>query len=99
MRYHILPDSELLNYSVGAVIEWEGKILLFHRRLFPFCYTIAAGHWDLDDDTPEAAVAREIAEEAPNDMNKSGSTHISNLGNRILFTPRENDQGRSLIVK
>ncbi len=64
MRYRILPDSELLHYSVGAVIEWEGKILLFHRRLFPFRYTIVAGHWDLDDETPETAVAREIAEEA-----------------------------------
>lgn len=64
MRYRILPDRELLHYSVGAVIEWEGKILLFHRRLFPFRYTIVAGHWDLDDETPETAVAREIAEEA-----------------------------------
>lgn len=64
MRYRILPDGELLHYSVGAVIEWEGKILLFHRRLFPFRYTIVAGHWDLDDAAPEAAVAREIAEEA-----------------------------------
>ena len=64
MRYRILPDSELLHYSVGAVIEWEGKILLFHRRLFPFCYTIVAGHWDLDDETPEIAIAREIREEA-----------------------------------
>ena len=64
MRYRVLPDGELLHYSVGAVIEWEGKILLFHRRLFPFRYTIVAGHWDLDDETPETAVAREIAEEA-----------------------------------
>ena len=64
MRYRVLPNSELLHYSVGAVIEWEGKILLFHRRLFPFRYTIVAGHWDLDDTTPEKAVAREIEEEA-----------------------------------
>ena len=64
MRYRILPDDELLHYSVGVVIEWEGKILLFHRRLFPFRYTIVAGHWDLDDETPETAVAREIVEEA-----------------------------------
>ena len=64
MRYRVLSDSELLHYSVGAVIEWEGKILLFHRRLFPFRYTIVAGHWDLDDATPEDAVAREIGEEA-----------------------------------
>ena len=97
MRYDILPDSELLNYFDGAVIEWEGKILLFHRRLFQFCYAIVAGHWDLDDETPEAAFVREIAEEAPNEMNKGGSTHISNLGNRILFTRRENDQIRSLV--
>ena len=97
MSYHILPDSALLNYFVGAVIEWEGKILLFHRRLFQFCYAIVAGHWDLDDETPEAAFVREIAEEAPNEMNKGGSTHISNLGNRILFTRRENDQVRSLV--
>ena len=64
MRYRILPDDELLHYSVGAVIEWENKILLFHRRLFPFQYTIIAGHWDLNDATPESAIAREIKEEA-----------------------------------
>ena len=64
MRYRVLPDNELLHYSVGAVIEWEGKILLFHRRLFPFQYTIIAGHWDLDDATPESAVVREAREEA-----------------------------------
>ena len=25
MSYHMLPDSELLNYFDGAVIEWEGR--------------------------------------------------------------------------
>ena len=64
MRYRILPDNELLHYSVGAIIEWQGKILLFHRRLFPFQYTIIAGHWDLNDATPESAILREIREEA-----------------------------------
>jgi 8-oxo-dGTP pyrophosphatase MutT (NUDIX family)/predicted RNA-binding Zn-ribbon protein involved in translation (DUF1610 family) len=68
MRYQVLPDDELLHYSVGAVIEWENRVLLFHRRLFPFQYTIVAGHWDLDDATPELAVAREIQEEAGIDV-------------------------------
>lgn len=64
MRYEILDDNELLHYSVGAVVEWEGKFLLFRRRLFPFKYTIIAGHWDLTDLTPELAIIREIREEA-----------------------------------
>ncbi len=64
MRYRILPDDELLHYSVGAVIEWEGRVLLFHRKLFPFQYTIIAGHWDLNDLTPESAIVREVREEA-----------------------------------
>lgn len=64
MRYRLLEDEEILHYSVGAIIEWQGKYLLFHRRLFPFQYTIIAGHWDLSDATPEEAVMREIQEEA-----------------------------------
>lgn len=64
MRYRILEDRDLLHYAVGAVIEWQAKYLLFRRRLFPFQYTIVAGHWDRCDSTPEAAMAREIGEEA-----------------------------------
>ena len=64
MCCHILPDSEFLHYSVGAVIEWRGRFSYSTEDCTPFRYTIVAGHWDLDDETPEAAVAREIAEEA-----------------------------------
>ena len=79
MCCHILPDSEFLHYSVGAVIEWEGKILSFYRRLYPFRYTIVAGHWDLDDETPEAAVAREIAVEAGIEFRPDKSVSVETL--------------------
>ncbi len=64
MRYRVLDDNELLHYSIGAIIEWQKKYLLFRRRLFPFKYTIIAGHWDLSDATAESAIDREIKEEA-----------------------------------
>jgi 8-oxo-dGTP pyrophosphatase MutT (NUDIX family) len=63
LRYKILDSDGLLHYTVGAIIEWGGRYLLFHRRRFPFQYTIVAGHWDLDDRTPEDAIRREILEE------------------------------------
>lgn len=63
MRWRILDDKELLHFSVGCVLHWNEKILLFRRRLFPFKYTIVAGHWDLNDPTPELAIIREVKEE------------------------------------
>lgn len=64
MRYEIKDDQELLHYSAGAIIEWKGRFLLFRRRLFPFQYTVIAGHWDLDDPTPADAIVREVKEES-----------------------------------
>lgn len=64
MRYEVRADRELLHYSVGAVIEHDGTFLLFRRRLFPFAYTIVAGHWDLGDPDPETAIEREVHEES-----------------------------------
>jgi 8-oxo-dGTP pyrophosphatase MutT (NUDIX family)/ribosomal protein S27AE len=64
LRYQILDNQELLHYSVGAIIVWEEKLLLFRRRLFPFKYTIIAGHWDLTDSSADQAIIREIKEEA-----------------------------------
>ncbi len=79
MRYRILEDRELLHYTVGAVIERQEKILLFRRRLFPFQYTIVAGHWDLSDSTPEAAMAREIGEEAGLELHPAQAPIVETL--------------------
>lgn len=38
-----------------------------------------AGHWDLDDGTPEAAVAREIAEEAGIEIRPDKSVFVETL--------------------
>ncbi|MCP4663228.1 MAG: NUDIX hydrolase [bacterium] len=79
MRYRIMEDRELLHYTVGAVIEWQGKYLLFRRRLFPFKYTIVAGHWDSSDSTPEAAITREIEEEAGIELHPADSPIVETL--------------------
>ena len=71
--------ASLVLYAVGAVIAWQGKFLLFRRRLFPFQYTIVAGHWDSNDPTPEAAITREIAEEAGLALHPAGSPLVETL--------------------
>ena len=64
MRYQLLLDEQLFRYTVDAIIECAGKILLFHRKCFPFHHTIVAGHWDLNDLPPESAIADAIEEDA-----------------------------------
>ena len=79
LRFQILEDKELLHYSVGCVIQWEQKFLLFRRRLFPFKYTLVAGHWDLSDPTPESAVAREVREEVGIEVSPQNPIFVETL--------------------
>jgi len=54
---------EMLHESVGVFVSnIEDKILLFKRTVFPFAYTIPAGHLDVDE-TPLQAIQRELLEE------------------------------------
>ena len=55
--------------SAGVVIiNQEGKILSLLRKIFPFSYTIPAGHVDKNEDSKETAV-RELMEETGIDTN------------------------------
>ncbi len=57
------PVGELIHETVGAIVERRGRCLLFRRRLFPVGeYTLPAGHRE-GDESPEACVRREMAEE------------------------------------
>lgn len=48
--------------SVGILVVAEDKLLTFLRKIYPFSYTIPAGHLDKDE-LPETAALRELYEE------------------------------------
>jgi ADP-ribose pyrophosphatase YjhB (NUDIX family) len=51
-----------MHYSVGALIQREGKYLLIDRTTPPFGFAGVAGHVD-QDESPTQALPREIQEE------------------------------------
>ena len=57
-----IKDGKRLHYSVGAIIEREGKILMMERRQIPLGFACPAGHVD-ESQTPEEALRREVKEE------------------------------------
>lgn len=48
--------------SVGVLVVAEDKLLIFLRKIYPFSYTIPAGHLDKGE-LPEIAALRELFEE------------------------------------
>lgn len=48
--------------SVGVLVVVEDKLLTFFRKIYPFLYTIPAGHLDKNE-LPEIAAQRELYEE------------------------------------
>lgn len=65
-----LTDSKIgkfgeqeIHYSVGAIIEREGKYLLIDRAKPPFGFASLAGHVDSGEE-PEDALIREVKEES-----------------------------------
>lgn len=66
-------DEETKEYwheSVGVfVFNEEGKALFFERTIYPFAFTIPAGHLDTGEDV-ETAVKRELQEEAGIETNQ-----------------------------
>ncbi len=59
----------MYHFSVGAVIEREGKYLLMDRMQEPFGFAAPAGHID-DAETPAEALLREVKEETGLDVIK-----------------------------
>jgi len=56
-------NGTLLHFSVGAIIERDGKYLLVDRIKVPLGWACLAGHVD-EDETFEQALVREIKEES-----------------------------------
>lgn len=52
----------LLHYSVGMIIERDGKYLLIDRAVKPFGFAMPAGHIE-EEETPGEACVRETIEE------------------------------------
>lgn len=59
----ISTDGREMHYSVGAVIEKNGKYLLIERNIFPLGFAGVAGHID-EHESPLTAVKREVVEES-----------------------------------
>lgn len=60
-----------MHYSVGAVIERDGKYLLIDRATEPFGFAGIAGHIDVGE-TPDDALKREVLEEVGLTVTKYG---------------------------
>lgn len=61
-------DRKLMHFSVGALIERDGKYLLIDRATAPFGFAGIAGHVDEGEDE-QRAVIRETKEEVGLDVN------------------------------
>ncbi len=61
-KLDIASDGRPRHHSVGALIERDGKYLLFDRVKKPFGYAGPAGHVDEGED-PITALLREVKEE------------------------------------
>ncbi len=55
-------QGEIFHYSVGAIIEKNGKYLLLDRKFPPLGFAGPAGHIDVHEE-PEVSVVREVDEE------------------------------------
>lgn len=64
-------NGQALHYSVGAVIERDGKYLLVDRVNPPPGFAGLAGHMDASETDPEKAMRREILEESGLTVTKS----------------------------
>jgi ADP-ribose pyrophosphatase YjhB (NUDIX family) len=56
-------EGEPMHYSVGALIERDGKYLLIDRKNPPLGFAGLSGHID-SGESPEVAIVREVAEES-----------------------------------
>jgi len=56
-------NGQTLHYSVGALVERDGKYLLIDRNIKPFGFASLAGHVD-EGETETEALVREVQEES-----------------------------------
>ncbi|MBW8485320.1 NUDIX hydrolase [Actinomadura parmotrematis] len=57
------PDAEYWHATAGVFVRRaDGRLLLFDRTLYPYAWTVPAGHVDAGED-PAAAASRELREE------------------------------------
>lgn len=55
-------DGKPMHYTVGALIERDGKYLLIDRAVIPYGWAGVAGHLG-DDECPDDAIVRKVNEE------------------------------------
>lgn len=60
-------DGKEFHYSVGVLIERDGKYLLIDRKNPPYGFASVAGHVD-EGETPQEALVREVKEESGFDV-------------------------------
>ena len=56
-------NDDTMHYSVGAIIERDGKYLLTNRMKPPPGYASLSGHID-EGENPDVALLREVMEES-----------------------------------
>jgi len=61
--------KEYWHESVGIFVSHKEKLLLFERTIYPYAYTIPAGHLDINE-TPDEAAVRELKEETSISLSK-----------------------------
>ena len=62
-------DGKVMHFSVGALIERDGKYLLIDRVQSPFGFAGVAGHID-EGEVAEEALVREVKEESGLDVER-----------------------------
>lgn len=62
VRWYLDEEHNYWHESVGVVVMYGSKILCIMRRLFPFSYSLPAGHIDAGE-RPDQAAERELREE------------------------------------
>lgn len=75
-------SGEPLHYSVGAIIEKDGKYLMIDRKLPPPGFAMIAGHLDEGED-PITALHREVKEEG----------NLTVLSEELLFEDKHSSTG------
>jgi len=72
--WHIDEQGIYWHESVGTLlINEQNKVLCILRKIYPFAYSIPAGHLDVGENPAAAAARRELKEE-------TGITHVQNFG-------------------